>query len=343
MILSAPICDFQSVLICVKNMHSIKIGSKVINTNVFLAPLAGCSDLAFRLICREYGAKFCFFEMLDANSLIYSRIRSLRLIKTTEEDKPIAGQLLGRDPEKMLEAAHQLIALANISFLDINCACPVRKVVKKKCGAYLLNDIDILSKLIKKLSSGLPIPVTAKIRIGYLEKDKKQITELAKLCEGSGASALFVHGRTKTQMYSGDVDYNLIKAVKESVNIPVFGSGNILTPHLAKKMFDETGCDGIIVARGALGRPWMLKDIANYMEGKAVATVSMEMRKATLKNHLNLLEKYKEVKDSIRVGFMRKISLWYLRDFEASARVRGSICKVNSYSELLTFIDSLPD
>ncbi|MFA5337832.1 MAG: tRNA dihydrouridine synthase DusB [Candidatus Omnitrophota bacterium] len=324
-------------------MPSVKIGSKTINTNIFLAPLAGCSDLAFRLICREYGAKFCFFEMLDANSLIYSRIRSLRLIKTTEEDKPIAGQLLGRDPEKMLEAAHLLINLTGISFLDINCACPVRKVVKKKCGAYLLNDQDTLSKLIKKLSSSVSVPVTAKIRIGYLDKDKKHITELAKLCEGSGAAAIFVHGRTKTQMYSGDVDYDLIKAVKESVSIPVFGSGNILTPHLAKKMFDETGCDGILVARGALGRPWMLKDIANYMEGKAVTAVSMEKRKTALKKHLSLLEKYTEVKNSIRAGFMRKIGLWYLRDFATSAKVRGSICKVNSYDELLTFIDNLPD
>lgn len=324
-------------------MKTVKIGSKTINTNVFLAPLAGCSDLAFRLICREYGAKFCFFEMIDANSLIYNRIRSLRLIETTEKDTPIAGQLLGREPEKMLEAALRIIDSVNISFLDINCACPVRKVVKKKCGAYLLNDLDSLSKLIKKLSSSLPVPITAKIRIGYLEKDKKQIIEVAKACEDSGASALFVHGRTRTQMYSGDVDYNLIKAVKEAVNVPVFGSGNVLSPQLAKKMFDETNCDGILVARGAQGRPWMLKDITDYMEGKKIIVVSMEERKAALKKHLAYLEKYKEVKDSIKIGFMRKIALWYLRDFAASSRVRGRICKINNHGELLELINNLPD
>lgn len=324
-------------------MPSVKIGSKTINTNVFVAPLAGCSDLAFRLICREYGAKFCFFEMIDANSLIYNRIRSLRIIKTTEEDAPIAGQLLGRDPQIVLEAALKLISAVNISFLDINCACPVRKVVKKKYGAYLINDGDALSKLIKKLSGNLPIPVTVKIRIGYLEKNRKQIMDVAKICQDSGACALFVHGRTKRQMYSGDVDYALIKAVKEAVNIPVFGSGNVLTPQLAKKMFDETNCDGIIVARGALGRPWMPKDITDYMEGRKLTPINMKERKTALKKHLIYFRKHKEVKDTVKVGFMRKIALWYLRDFAECARARGAICRINSYDELLELINALPD
>lgn len=324
-------------------MKTVKIGSKTINTNVFVAPLAGCSDLAFRLTCREYGAKFCFFEMIDANSLIYNRIRSLRLIRTTKEDSPIAGQLLGRDPQIMLEAANRLMDCVNISFLDINCACPVRKVVKKKCGAYLVNDTEALSKLIKKLAAGLDIPITVKLRIGYLEKDKKQITEVAKICEDSGASAIFIHGRTKTQMYSGDVDYGLIRAAKEAVSIPVFGSGNVFTPQLAKKMFDETNCDGVLVARGALGRPWMPKHIIDYMEGKTTAAINMKERKAALKKHLTYFKEYKEVKDSIKAGFMRKIAIWYLRDFAECARARGAICRINSYEELLSLIDGLPD
>ncbi|MFA6281905.1 MAG: tRNA-dihydrouridine synthase family protein, partial [Candidatus Omnitrophota bacterium] len=139
-------------------MSSVKIGNKVIPTNVFLAPLAGCSDLPFRLICREQGAQFCFFEMVDANSLIHNRNRSLKLIRTNEADMPIAGQLLGRDPEVFLEAAQRLLSLVNITFLDINCACPVRKVIKRKAGAHLLTETDTLSKIIKKLSSSLPVP-----------------------------------------------------------------------------------------------------------------------------------------------------------------------------------------
>ncbi|MDD4955169.1 MAG: tRNA dihydrouridine synthase DusB [Candidatus Omnitrophica bacterium] len=320
----------------------VKIGSKIIDTTVFVAPLAGCSDLSFRLTCREYGAKFCFFEMIDANSLIYNRIRSLRIIRTIEEDSPIAGQLLGRDPQIMLEAALKLLEQVNISFLDVNCACPVKKVVKKKSGAYLVNDIEALSKLIKKLSGSLPVPVTVKLRVGYLEKNKRQITDAAKACEDSGASALFVHGRTKTQMYSGDVDYSLIRAVKEAVSIPIFGSGNVFTPQLAKKMFDETNCDGVIVARGALGRPWMPKHIADYMEGKNIETIDMKERKEALKKHLVYFRKYKEVKDSIKVGFMRKIAIWYLRDFAECARARGAICRISSYEELLSLINSLP-
>jgi len=321
----------------------VKIGSKTINTNVFLAPLAGCSDLSFRLICREYGTEFCFLEMIDANSLIYNRVRSLRLVKTTKDDTPIAGQLLGRDPEKMLEAAYRLMDAVNISFLDINCACPVRKVVKKKCGAYMLNDRDALAELIKKLAAKLPVPITVKLRVGYLEKNEKQISAVAKACEDSGAGAIFVHGRTKTQMYSGDVDYSLIKAVKKTVGIPVFGSGNVFTPALAKKMLDETNCDGVLVARGALGRPWMPKHIMDYLEGKNSASISMKERKAALKKHLIYFRRYKEVKDSIKVGFMRKIAIWYLRDFAECARARGKICRINSYEELIQLIDSLPD
>ncbi|MFA5270753.1 MAG: tRNA dihydrouridine synthase DusB [Candidatus Omnitrophota bacterium] len=324
-------------------MSIVKIGNKVINTNILLAPLAGCSDLAFRLICREQGAKFCFFEMIDANSLIHNRNRSLRLIKTNETDMPIAAQLLGRDPEVILEAAQRLLSLVNITFLDLNCACPVRKVIKRKSGAYLLTDTDTLSKIIKKLSASLPLPITAKIRVGYAKKDLKEISQTAKLLEASGASAIFVHGRTKTQGYSGEVDYASIKAVKEAVGIPVFGSGNIFNPMLAKKMLDETGCNGILVARGALGKPWIFKEIENYLAGKTVVPITLPKLKVTLKKHLSYLDKYKETREITKVGFMRKLCLWYLKGFTDSAKIRNRICSIKSYEEVFALIDNLPD
>ena len=221
----------------------IHIGSYKINTTIILAPLSGCADLSFRLIAREYGAQFAFFEMLDANSLLHMHQRTLR---THEKDTPIAAQLLGSDPSRMCDAAHKLLSYVSVPFIDINSACPVKKVIKKKSGSYLLKSPHILEKIVRKMALSLPIPVTVKIRIGFSKPDEKHIITLAKKCESAGAQALFVHGRTRDQGYSGAVDYTTIRRIKESVSIPVLGSGNIVSPPMAQKMFDETGCDGII-------------------------------------------------------------------------------------------------
>jgi nifR3 family TIM-barrel protein len=281
--------------------------------------------------------------MLDANSLIHNRIKSLNLLKSCKEDTPIAGQLLGADPQVMLEAANIFLSLTKITFLDINCACPVKKVIKKRAGAYLLEDKKTLSKIIKTLSSSLATPVTVKMRLGYSRKNLTEIIDTAKLCADSGAAALFIHARTKTQGYSGEVDYNFIKHIKENITVPVFGSGNILNVQLAQKMFSETGCDGILVARGALGRPWIFKNIDAYLRGKEISPITMRERKITLKKHLAYLQKYKAAKETIKMGFMRKVTLWYLKDFSESAKVRSLVCRVKDYSGLLALIDNLPD
>ena len=244
----------------------INIGNYKLKTNILLAPLAGCADLPFRLIMREYGAKFGFFEMIDANALKRNK-KSLEMLKTTAKDRPIAGQLVGSNPEIMLSSAKEMINHVDIKFLDINAACPVRKVIKKKAGAYLLKEPILLYKIIKKLSSNLNLPITVKLRIGYDRTDNKNIADIAASCEHNGASAIFVHGRTRTQGYSGPVDYSAIRSVKNAVSVPVFGSGNIFTPEQAKEMMEGTGCDGIIVARGSFGNPWIFKNILNYIKG----------------------------------------------------------------------------
>ncbi len=179
----------------------LKIGSKNIKTNIMLAPMSGHTDLSFRLIAREMGAKFCFFEMVDAKSLCYNNPKTLALLKTTKKDMPIAAQLLGREPDIMLKAAQKLTALANISFLDINSACPVKKVTSKQAGAYLLNDANKLCKIIKELASSLPVPITVKIRVGYGKADLAETLNLVKKCVKSGVSAVFAHGRTRSQGY----------------------------------------------------------------------------------------------------------------------------------------------
>ena len=329
----------------------LKIGSYEVPTNVLLAPLAGCSDLAFRLIAREHGAKFCFLEMVDTNAVVYGpKFKTRSILKTHRLDAPIAAQLLGREPSMMLKAAREIMELVEISFLDINAACPAKKAIKKKTGSYLLQDGKTLHEIIKALAAALPVPVTVKIRTGYDTVDMKSLTKLVKGCESSGASAIFVHGRTRTQGYAGNIDYAAIKAVKESVKIPVIGSGNIFDAGLAKRMFAETGCDSISVARGALGNPWIFREIENYMSNPSSSVSSrtglnlsycLAERMRVLKRHLSYIDKYKECSPSGKTGFMRKVVLWYLRGFHNAPRLRGQISVVNSYEKMLNLLDTI--
>ena len=313
----------------------LKIGTERINTKIILAPMSGCTDLAFRLIAREHGAKFCFFEMVDANALVHAHPKTLGLLKTTRKDAPVAAQLLGSDPDVVLKAAQKITGLTDISFLDINSACPVKKVTSKRAGAYLLNDTDILCRIIEKLASSLPVPVTVKIRLGYGKSEPHKILELVKRCENSGISAVFVHGRTRSQGYSGDIDYESIKAIKEAVKIPVFGSGNIFNPYMADKMFKETGCDGILVARGALGNPWVFKQIESYLKGAKIPKAPANSQKLkVLKRHLKLMDRYKQASPPAKIGIMRKVTMWYLKGLPEAARMRQKICSAKTLNEL---------
>ena len=322
----------------------LKIGSFALPSNILLAPMAGCTDLPCRLISREHNAKFCFFEMVDCNSITYGRKKALySILKTLGEDQPIAAQLLGRDPSKMLFGAEEILKITKPAFLDINAACPAKKVVKKKAGAYLLKDEFELCAILKKLSSNLPIPVTVKLRTGYDESDSSKIAHLARKCQDSGASAIFIHGRTRAQGYSGEIDYLSIKAVKCAVKIPVFGSGNIFSPELAKKMLDETGCDGILVARGALGNPWIFNEIAEYTATGHIRTApSLETKKAVLRKHLAAIEKLRDPGFRGNAGHMRKTVLWYLKGFPLAAHMRQKVSLVNSYEKMIKLIDEIP-
>lgn len=320
----------------------IKIGNANIDTNIFLAPMSGCTDLPFRLIAREHGARFCFFEMLDSNSLTHNRRESFSILKTGKGDSPIAGQLLGSEPSIMLAAAEKVLEKVKLSFLDINCACPAKKVIRKKSGAHLLRDTPRLYGILKKLVSSLRLPITIKIRIGYDTKDLLHIINMAKHCEGLGIAAIFVHGRLVSEGYAGDIDYFFIKKIKEAVNIPVFGSGNILSPEPAKKMLYETACDGILVARGALGNPWIFGQIEGFLKNGSVQDeVSLEEKKKALKKHLSYIDKYREMSQSGKVGLMKKISLWYLKNIPRASRLREKITSAKNYEEILDIIKTV--
>lgn len=322
----------------------VQIGSKNIKTNIFLASLAGCSDLAFRLIAREQGAKFCFYEMFDSNSLAHpSNKKTDDMCQTQPKDFPIAAQLLGSDPEIMLKGANKLLEYnRKIAFLDINAACPVKKVVKKRAGAHLLREPELLYGIISKLSSSLHLPITVKLRSGYLKKDIEDIVLIAKRCEESGAKALFVHGRTQAQGYAGEVDYESIRAIKESVKIPVIGSGNILSPQKAKEMLDLTRCAGVLVARGALGNPWIFRRIKNYLNnGVLLPDPKLEEKLVVLKKHLQYIGRYKKLSAKTKIGYSRKVALWYLKHLKNNAIIRSRVVQAREVDDLYKLIDDL--
>lgn len=319
----------------------MRIGSYSLGTRIILAPMSGCTDLAFRLISREHGAKFCFFEMIDSHSVTHHRAKTLAMLKTVERDAPIALQLLGNDPRIMLGAAKTVLPMVDAKFLDINAACPVKKVMKKRAGAYLLKNSGMLSEMISLLAANLSIPITVKMRLGHEKETLSDIIGVARRCESSGASAIFIHGRTRLQHYSGTVDYEAIKAVKDSVRIPVIGSGDVLSSELAKKMFDETGCDGILVARGALGNPWIfgaIDDRINNRGNPHTRTLSETIDVA--KRHLGYMHEYMACGEAGKVGVMRKVMLWYLRSFPDSKKMRGEISLVKSYEKMLELLES---
>jgi len=322
----------------------IKIGNKKIPSNIIMAPMSGCTDLAFRTTVRKYGAKLCFFEMVDATSLIKKSVKTFEMLKTNSQDNPISAQLIGNDPMQMLDAANILLStVPKIVFMDINSACPVKKIIKKKSGAYLMKSPNTLIKIARTLSNKLKLPVTVKIRMGYDKNDLSLLTDLVRRLEDAGLSAIFIHGRTCKQMYSGEVDYTGIREVKNAVSIPVFGSGNIFSCELAKKMFDETGCDGITVARGALGTPWIFKDIENYLKTGAFAKSKniADKKRTALEEHIRYVKKFKERSSEGNVGFMKKITMWYTKGFPDARSIRNKICKIKNYIQLSDFIKNL--
>ena len=321
----------------------IKIGSYELPMNIIMAPMSGCTDLPFRLIAREAGAKLCFFEMVDCNSLRRASERTLgSLLLTCPEDRPVAAQLVGADPGAMAEGAQILLEHVAVPFIDINAACPVNKVTKKKAGAYLLQKPAILAKIVKRLIKETKLPITVKLRIGYEQYVKKELVKIVQTCEESGVSAIFIHGRTMAQLYHSEVNYEAIKVVKDNASVPVFGSGNIMSPELAKKMFDLTGVDGVMVARGGLGNPFLFREIEHYLAtDELLPPPGMEKRKAAIKRHLAYEDQYRSPHSKHRVGVMRKITLWYLKKFHGAAHFRDRVNRTDSYEDMIKLIDEV--
>jgi tRNA-dihydrouridine synthase B len=264
----------------------LKIGNLKLKSNLILAPMAGVSDLPFRLLNHRFGCELAFIEMINVRSLSYKIPKTKKMLSTGDEDRPLGIQILGCEEEFILRAI-DILSAYKYDVLDFNAACPVRKVTSRGEGAGLLKDPKKLHKLLKIIVKNSSKPVTVKIRTGW-NKASINAKEAALASQDAGASALFIHGRDKEQGYSGEVDYKVIAGVKKALDIPLIASGDVFSPELAKKMFDETGCDGLLVARGALGNPWIFKEIKGFLKnGKIIKRPSQDEIADVILEHLN--------------------------------------------------------
>ena len=289
-------------------MHSI--GKLKLKSNIALSPLAGISDLPFRLLNRRYGCELAFVEMINARSISHKSRKINQMLISHCDDRPLGAQLLGRDPYYILRAM-EVLRKYDFDVLDFNAACPARKVVRRGEGAALLKEPATLFRILKLIVKNSHIPVTAKIRLGW-DENSINACDIVKAAEDAGVSAVFVHGRTKSQEFRGGVDYRAMYEVKKNLGIPLIASGNIFSAQLAKKMFDETGCDAIVVARGAFGNPWIFKEIQAFLcDIGVLARPSHEEVMDTIVSHLNAsIDFYGE---EFGVMNFRKFFAWYTK------------------------------
>ena len=317
-------------------LKKLKIGNVELENNILLAPMAGITDLAFRKVCKENNCGLVETEMVSAKAVYYNDEKTMKMLNMEGEKRPVSIQIFGNDPEVMMAATKILDGKSEL--LDINMGCPAPKVVKNGDGSKLLLDLDLVEKIVKSVVSVSKVPVTVKMRTGW-DENTIVAEEAAKIIEKSGASAITIHGRTRSEFYSGKTNLDLIKRVKEAVNIPVIGNGDVIDGISAKEMFEKTGVDGIMIGRGTLGNPWIFKHIIHYLEtGENLPSESNEEKLATIIKHFNILLEEKGEYTAVRE--IRKHAAWYVKNMKDASKFK---CEVNKIEKAEDFIKAVKE
>ena len=316
-------------------LHKLKIGDVELENNLILAPMAGVTNLPFRVICKEFGPGLVCTEMASAKAMFHNDQKTKRLFNTEGEKRPISFQLFGSDEESVEYSTKYMNEFADI--IDINMGCPAPKVVKNGDGSRLLLDLDKAKSIMETVVKSAKVPVTLKIRKGW-DKDHIVAVEVAKIAEEVGISAITVHGRTRSEYYTGKADWDIIKKVKESVKIPVIGNGDVVDEESAYRMFETTGVDGIMIGRGSFGNPWIFRNIKHYLEtGEKLPPPSNEEKLKVIEKHIELA--VEEKGEEVAVKELRKHISWYTKNLKNSSEFRAMMNKIESKDELVKAIE----
>lgn len=317
----------------------MNIGNVGLDNNVILAPMAGVTDLPFRLLCKRMGAGLVCMEMVSAKAITYRNKNTVSLLEIHPEERPASLQLFGREPDTMAEAVRMIQDKYDYDVLDVNMGCPVPKIVGNGEGSALMKEPKLAGEIVEALVKVSEKPVTVKIRKGF-DDEHINAVEMARILENSGASMIAVHGRTREQYYSGKADWDIIREVKQSVSIPVVGNGDVVSGETAKALVEYTGCDGVMIGRGVRGNPWLIGDVINYLAtGEHIPRPTNEEIAEVILEHGRMLIEYKG--EYIGIREMRKHTAWYTAGMPNSARFRGSICNMESFEELESAVRGL--